>query len=196
VAADIEDDRRVTIKTLVAAHDVSVDTIHRILHQDLGLEKKSARWVPKLLSEAQKQERVRVCSDFVTAVNRRSKAMLDNIITMDETMVSYHTPETKKSSKQWIKKGQPGPLKARVHKSRMKQMVMAFFDSRGLIYTHIAPRGATINADYTIMVLGKFMEHLRKKRPLLLEEEWWFHWDNAPVHTAVKVKEWFAAKSI
>jgi hypothetical protein len=44
---------------------------------------------------------VRVCSDFVAAVNRRSKAMLDNIITMDETMVSDHTPETKKSSKQW-----------------------------------------------------------------------------------------------
>jgi hypothetical protein len=59
-------------------------------------------------------------------------------------------------------------IKARVHKSRMKQMVMAFFDSRGLIYTHIAPRGATINADYTIMVLGKFIEHLRKNRPLLL----------------------------
>jgi [histone H3]-lysine36 N-dimethyltransferase SETMAR len=87
-------------------------------------------------------------------------------------------------------------LKARVHKSCMKEMVMAFFDSRGLIYTPLAPRGATINADYTIMVLGNFMEHLRKKRPLLLEEEWWFHWDNAPVHTAVKVKEWFAAKSI
>jgi hypothetical protein len=33
------------------------------------------------------------------------------------------------------------------------------------------------------------MEHLRKMRPLLLEEEWWFHWDNALVHTAVKVKE-------
>jgi hypothetical protein len=115
---------------------------------------------------------------------------------MDETMVSYHTPETKKSSKQWIKKGQPGHIKARVHESHMKQMVMAFFDSRGLIYTHIVPRAATINADYIIMVLGKFMEHLRKKRPLLLEEEWWFHWDNAPVHTAVKVKEWFAAKSI
>jgi hypothetical protein len=46
------------------------------------------------------------------------------------------------------------------------------------------------------MVLGKFMEHLRKKRSLRVEEEWWFHWDNAPVHTAVKVKVWFATKSI
>jgi hypothetical protein len=43
VAADIENDRRVSIKTLAAAHDVSVDTIHRILHQDLGLEKKISK---------------------------------------------------------------------------------------------------------------------------------------------------------
>jgi hypothetical protein len=91
--------------------------------------------------------------------------MLDCIVMMDETMVSYHTPETKKQSKQWIPKGQPGPLKARVHASRTKQMVVAFFDSRGLIYTHIVPRGASINVTYTIKVLGKFLEHFKKKRP-------------------------------
>ena len=34
-----------------------------------------------------------------------------NIVTMDETLVSYHTPLTKKQSKQWIPKGQPGPAK-------------------------------------------------------------------------------------
>jgi transcriptional regulator GlxA family with amidase domain len=38
VAADNENERRVSIKTLAATHDVSADTIHRILHQDLGLE--------------------------------------------------------------------------------------------------------------------------------------------------------------
>jgi hypothetical protein len=101
------------------------------------IEKKSARWVPKLLSEEQKQERVHACNEFISAVRRRSMAMLDNIV----TMISHHTPETKKQSKQWIKKGQPGPLKARVHASQTKQMILAFFDSKGLIYTNIVPRG-------------------------------------------------------
>jgi hypothetical protein len=32
--------------------------IHRILCVDLGLEKKTARWVPKLLSSEQKEKRV------------------------------------------------------------------------------------------------------------------------------------------
>jgi hypothetical protein len=51
--------------------------------------------VPKLLSEEQKQERIRISSDFIASVHRRSKAMLDAIV----TMVSYHMPEMKKQSK-------------------------------------------------------------------------------------------------
>jgi histone-lysine N-methyltransferase SETMAR len=196
VAAAVKEDARVSIQELASANGVSYGTIQTILHVDLGLSKKSARWVPKLLSDEQKEERVRTCTEFVAAVNRRSMAMLDNIVTMDETMVCYHTPQTKKQSKQWIKKGLPGPIKARVHASRTKQMVMALFDSKGLIYTHIVPRGTTINAIYTVKVLGIFMKNVKKKRPAMVEQEWFFHWDNAPVHTAAVVKEWIAANGL
>jgi hypothetical protein len=89
--------------------------------------------------------------------------MLDNIVTMEKSMVSYHMPETKNQSKQWMKKGLP--IKERVHASRMKQMLLAFFDSKGLINTHIVPRGASINANYIIKALGKFLVHLKYKRP-------------------------------
>jgi hypothetical protein len=34
--------------------------MHNILHEELGLVKKSARWVPELLSMEQKEERVRI----------------------------------------------------------------------------------------------------------------------------------------
>ena len=42
---------------------------------------------------------------------------------------------------------------------------MAFFDSKGLIYTHIVPRGATINGNYIVMALGKFMRIWRRRGP-------------------------------
>ena len=54
VAADIASNAPANIKDLALAHGVSCGTIVNILHEDLGLIKKSARWVPKLLSEAQK----------------------------------------------------------------------------------------------------------------------------------------------
>ena len=55
IAAAVEQDRRVTIDNLAVANGVSHGTIYNILHDELGLEKKSARWVPKLLSDLQKQ---------------------------------------------------------------------------------------------------------------------------------------------
>jgi 4-amino-4-deoxy-L-arabinose transferase-like glycosyltransferase len=104
--------------------------------------------------------------------------MLDNIVTMEKSMVSYHMPETKNQSKQWIKKGLP--IKARVHASRMKQMLLAFFDSKGLIYTDIVPRGTSINANYIIKPLGKFLVHLKYKRPEIVQLNCFSTWTTRP----------------
>jgi hypothetical protein len=50
-------------------------------------------------------------------------SMLDNIVTMDESAVFFHMPETKQQSKQWLVKETPGSIKAKVHTIRKKQMV-------------------------------------------------------------------------
>ena len=91
------------------AYGVSNDTIHKILHDDLGLSKKSARWVPKLLSKEQMEERVRVSRDFVAAVHRNGQLWLKTVVIMDKTMVSQHTPETKNSPKGGLKRANQAP---------------------------------------------------------------------------------------
>jgi hypothetical protein len=146
--------------------------MHAILHQDLGLEKKSARWVPELLSNKKKQQCFNVCTNLVAAVHCCSLPMVDSIVTMDETMMSYCTWKTKKQSLPWIKKGQPGPINAKVHASRTKQTLLAFFDSKGLIYTLSVTRDASTNAIYIIKVLGIFTKQLRMKRPEMVCREW------------------------
>jgi hypothetical protein len=110
-------------------------------------------------------------------------------------MVSYHTPEKKRQSKQWIKKGLLGLVKAKVLASRTKQMVLAFFYSKGLVYMHIIPRGITIYANYTVAALGKFLKHFKKKRLQIVQQEWILHWNNRPVHTTAIVKKWLAART-
>jgi hypothetical protein len=35
----------------------------------------------------------------------------------------------------------PGPVKAKVVATRTKQMVLAFFDDQGVVYTNYDPRG-------------------------------------------------------
>ena len=76
-----------------------------ILHKDLGLVKKSARWVPKFLPDEQKKERIRICCNFAATIRRESMAFLARIFTMDETIVSFHTPENNRMSNERIKKG-------------------------------------------------------------------------------------------
>jgi hypothetical protein len=61
---------------------------------------------------------------------------------------------------------------------------------------HIVPRGSTINAAYFVKVLDIFMRHFRKKRSVLAKQGWFFHWDNAPVHTAAIVQDWLAAHNV
>jgi hypothetical protein len=69
--------------------------IHTTLHEDLKLSKKSARWVP---TEEMKNKRVRTCKTFLVMVRCHSIVMLDQIFTMDDSAVAFHTPQTKHHS--------------------------------------------------------------------------------------------------
>jgi DNA-binding phage protein len=71
VAAYIENDRRVTLNKLARAHGVSKRTINLTLRHNLNLTMKSARWVPKLLADDTKEERVRTSCKFLAKVRRR-----------------------------------------------------------------------------------------------------------------------------
>ena len=51
----IEENRRVDVAHLASVFEVSTGTIFNILHDDLGLVKKSARWVPKYISARSKR---------------------------------------------------------------------------------------------------------------------------------------------
>jgi hypothetical protein len=75
-------------------------------------------------------------------------------------------------------------------------MILAFFDNKGLVYSHIVARGVPINANYIVKVLGLFMKQLKKKRPVMVAQQWWLHWDNAQVHTTAVVQEWLAAHNV
>ncbi len=55
VTAAIESDRQLSVSAIAQAEEASEKTIHRILTEDLGLVKKSARWVPKLLCQSKKR---------------------------------------------------------------------------------------------------------------------------------------------
>ncbi len=62
-----------------------------VLQKQLGLVKKWARFVPKLLYDDQIAERVQTSQALTDLVSRVRKSVLDWNITMDESTVSMHT---------------------------------------------------------------------------------------------------------
>ena len=191
----VQEDRRVTVIDVAENFNVSTGTAFTILHSDLWLSKKSARWVPKLLSEDNMRCRVETAREILRLDSRLGLAFRRSVVTMDETMVSFHTPETKERSKQWLPKGSPGPVKAKVIASRKKQMVLSFFDHQGLIFQRFSPLGTSVNGDFIVEALKKFLTAKSRKRPDL-GDAWRLHWDNAPVHTSRVVKAFLEEKAI
>jgi hypothetical protein len=102
--AAIEDDCRICVLTLATVHDMSAGTIFNIIHDELGLVKKSARWVSKLLSRCQMNKRMGMSADFVKLVQEKGRDVLSKIITVDESTVSMsmNTNGTKHQSMHWL----------------------------------------------------------------------------------------------
>ncbi len=96
---------------------------------------------------------------------------------MDEFAVSFHTPATKKQSKQYVcEKRSARPNKGRAHATRTEQVVLNFFDGNYI------PVGKTINALYVHQEgSGRIPGRFRKKTSIILSRNWFLHWDNAPI---------------
>ena len=60
---------------------VSDQTLQNFLFKDLSLAKRSARWVPQLLREEQKLEKMRTCITLLAMTQWQSLVMMDNIVT-------------------------------------------------------------------------------------------------------------------
>ena len=73
-------------------------TIYAIIRKDLEISDVSARWVPKLLSEDQKRDRVKIGKGLVS-MYKADKEFLDRIITGDDSWFHYYEPESKANRK-------------------------------------------------------------------------------------------------
>ncbi|KAG5337044.1 SETMR methyltransferase, partial [Acromyrmex charruanus] len=66
-----------------------------ILHEQLGMKKLSARWVPRLLTVDHKRDRMTISKQCLEIFQRNPDEFLRRFITMDEIWIHYFTSETK-----------------------------------------------------------------------------------------------------
>ena len=144
----LDKDRRITIREVCQRVDCSVGTVHTIIHENLNLRRLCARWIPKMMSECQKAQRVESCQRFVQRFEREGEYFLSRIVTADETWISLYESESKEQSTMWKTLGSPSPKKFKVSRSTKKRMFIMFFDIHGVILSHAVPQGQTVTANY------------------------------------------------
>ena len=72
------EDRRVTVIQLAAIIKMSVGSIETILHDHLHMSKVSARWVPRLLTPNQKEQRADSCKELIKLESEDTRFFLSN----------------------------------------------------------------------------------------------------------------------
>ena len=115
-------DCSISIETISAQFGVCVGTIHTVIREDLKMRKICAKFVPRVLREDQKE---RCCHDsrgMIEQINS-DPAVLDALVTCDESWIYCYDPENTRQSSQWKQAGSPRP-----QEGQTKQIHQQTFD--------------------------------------------------------------------
>ncbi|GFO05091.1 histone-lysine N-methyltransferase SETMAR [Plakobranchus ocellatus] len=190
----IKVDRRVKLKEISLKLDIPKTYVYEIVHDKLAYRKVSARWIPKMLSNEHKRQRVEISQillhrcqqegdeivDVGPGGNHRARnKLLEHPITGDETWLHLSTPESKRDSVTWKHPSSPVTKKVQSPASATKVMTTVFWDSRGMIILDILPKGESVNADQYCETLDRLRHAVRRKRPGLLRSGVVLQHDNA-----------------
>jgi len=129
----VRSDRRLTVQVIADKLNMSRETALLILTEELGVRKICAKMVPRNLTEQQQDARLSICADLQEQV-AADPELMDRVITGDKSWFFQYDPETKFKSLEWRSKGSPRPKKARMSKSKVKLMLVCFFDSMRTVH--------------------------------------------------------------
>jgi len=158
----IRNNRRLTVWEIVGDCEISVGSCDAILTNDLHMKPVCAKFVPRLLTGDQREHRQTIAGDLLER-SYEDVQFLKNIMIGDESWVYGYDPETKQQSSQWKGPSAPQPKKGHQVRSKTKVMLLAFFDSEGIIHDEYAPDGQIINKEFYLEVLRHLCESVRRK---------------------------------
>jgi DNA-binding Lrp family transcriptional regulator len=156
----IQEDRRIRVSDIADELNISVGTVHNIVHEQLGYRKKCSRWVPRQLTEVHKATRMGLSLVHLTRYREEGVQFLQRIVTGDETWVHHVTPETKQASMTWKHASSSPSKKFKTTPSAKKVMATVFWDHKGVLVDFLT-KGDTVNADRYCDTMSRLREAIR-----------------------------------
>jgi hypothetical protein len=113
------------------------------------------------------------------------KNFFNKIITGDGTWCFACDPETKQQSSDWVGEASPRTKKLKFRKSRIKTMLIIFFDSQGVVHRQFVAEGTTVNVECYKRVMDRLLKLIQRVRPAAFcSRDFFLLHDNAPAHKA------------
>ena len=122
----IEQDARLSVKDIASYTGISEGSVQTILKKRLDLRKVCARWVPHLLTEKQKTQRLKCARELLKSYKGCNSRVISNLLTGDEACVHMFGPQRRADNKQWERKDQKRPCIAKRTISSKKDVVRNF----------------------------------------------------------------------
>ncbi|CAF1154736.1 unnamed protein product [Adineta ricciae] len=155
----IDDDSHVTIEEIQEQTGLSYGTTQRIIKDHLHLTKITARYIPKELTDFQRNERMTSLGFFHKQTGQKS---------------SYAA---------WVAKGDASPTVPRRDRFDPRTLFSIFFKSTGPQLVHHVERGQTIDQEYYIdNCLQPLVEEIKQQRPSYGTNRILLHHDNGKPH--------------
>jgi len=107
----IRGNSHLTVREFADEVGISIASCHQICTEKIQIRRISAKFVPRLLNDDQKENRVEISQQMLSNANGNEN-FLQNIITEDETWVYAYDVETKMQSSQWMREGPPRQKKS------------------------------------------------------------------------------------
>ncbi|UYV81463.1 hypothetical protein LAZ67_20001259 [Cordylochernes scorpioides] len=183
-------DRRLSIQKIADTLHMSTFVVHGIVTEDLQMPKVCTKLVPKVLTQDQKELRVLRCQELLDLI-QNEPGFLNSVVTGDESWMFEYDPESKRQSCAWHTKSSPRPKKARMSKSRIKTMIIVFFDIRGIVHCEFLTQGQTVNSAFYLEVLRRLKRRIARVRADI-KDTVKLHHDNATSHTAFIITNFLA----
>jgi len=83
----------------------------------------------------------------------------------DEIWCFAYDPETKQQSSEWVGEASSGLKKLKFQRSHIKNKLIIFFDSQGVVHKEFVPEGKAINAEYYKGVMDRLLKRIQQVRP-------------------------------
>ena len=147
--------------------------------------------MPHLLTDEQKQSRVRLASQVIEKYDKCDPRRLEEIVTGDETWIYHFQPNSKAKNKVWVSSEGDKPVIARHCKTSNRMLYAISFDSKGPVLQIPVPKGSSVTGNYyRESILTQLVDFYQKRR---LRTGFCsiksFH-DNTPAHKSATVQEY------